>query len=165
MRGAPHHDLTIRAARHDEAPALTALCIRSKAHWGYDAEFMRLSAAALAIPETLIDAGHVIVAETATGHLLGVAAVTPLSETGHFDLALMFVEPNAIRTGIGRALFTAAVEIAAREGGVRLSILADPFAEAFYRRLGAVRNGDAPSDAIPGRRVPLLEYTISEARS
>ena len=165
MRSASHHGLTIRPARPDEAPALTALCIRSKAHWGYDAEFMRLSAAALVVPETLIEAGRVVVAETAGGDLLGVAAVAPLDERGQFDLDLMFVEPRAIRTGIGRALFAAAVEIAAREGGVRLSILADPFAEAFYRRLGAVRIGDAPSNAIPGRRLPLLEYTISEPHS
>jgi hypothetical protein len=27
--------------------------------------------------------------------------------------------------------------------------------------MGAVRIGDAPSDAIPGRRLPLLEYRLS----
>jgi GNAT superfamily N-acetyltransferase len=165
MRGTSHQDMAIRSARPDEASALTELCIRSKAHWGYDAEFMRLSAAALAVPETVIDAGRVVVAETSTGRLLGVAAVAPLPEPRRFDLLLMFVEPGAIRTGVGRALFTAAVEIIAGEGGDRLEILADPFAEAFYRRLGAVRIGDAPSNAIPGRRLPLLEYTIREGEA
>jgi hypothetical protein len=32
--------LSIRPARPDEAEALTALFYRSKAHWGYDDDFM-----------------------------------------------------------------------------------------------------------------------------
>jgi hypothetical protein len=45
-----------------------------------------------------------------------------------------------------------------------LLILSDPFAEAFYARLGAVRIGEGPSDAIPGRLLPLLEYAIPHRR-
>ncbi len=33
-------DWTIRAARPGEADALSALCLRSKAHWGYDDDFL-----------------------------------------------------------------------------------------------------------------------------
>jgi hypothetical protein len=44
--GVPIH---IRLARAGEAQALGALCVRSKAHWGYDAEFMRLSNGSLQI--------------------------------------------------------------------------------------------------------------------
>ena len=156
---------TIRPARPEEAAALTMLCIRSKGHWGYDAGFMRQAAAALAISEAMIDTGRVLVAESEEGSLLGVAAVEKLAGAGRFDLALMFVEPTAIRTGIGQRLFAAAVRIAAADGGKRLSILADPFAEAFYKKLGAVRIGEAPSDAIPGRRLPLLEYRIDHRRA
>jgi GNAT superfamily N-acetyltransferase len=144
---------------------LTALCLRSKAHWGYDAAFMCQSRAALTVTEAMISSGRVLVAETAVGSLVGVAAVARLDECDRFDLSLMFVDPAAIRTGIGRALFKAAVRLAANAGGTSLTILADPFAEGFYRRLGAVRIGEAPSDAIPGRMVPLLEYTINESRS
>ena len=42
----------VRSAKPGESQNLTALCVRSKAHWGYDAAFMKLSAAALAIPVT-----------------------------------------------------------------------------------------------------------------
>ena len=156
---------TIRPARPVEAVELTALCLRSKAHWGYDAAFMRQSRAALTVTEAMISSGRVLVAETAAGRLAGVAAVARLDECGRFVLSLMFVDPAAIRAGIGRALFKVAVRLAASAGGTSLTILADPFAEAFYRRLGAVRIGEAPSDAIPGRMVPLLEYTINESRS
>ena len=33
--------LALRPARPEEAPALTELCLRSKAVWGYDAAFMQ----------------------------------------------------------------------------------------------------------------------------
>ena len=119
----------------------------------------------MTVTEAMISSGRVLVAETAVGSLVGVAVVARLDECDRFDLSLMFVDPAAIRTGIGRALFKAAVRLAANAGGTSLTILADPFAEGFYRRLGAVRIGEAPSDAIPGRMVPLLEYTINESRS
>ena len=42
---------------------MTALCIRSKAHWGYDAQFMRQAETALTVSKAMIDAGGVLVAE------------------------------------------------------------------------------------------------------
>ncbi|HYB09907.1 MAG TPA: GNAT family N-acetyltransferase [Alphaproteobacteria bacterium] len=156
--------LRIRPARADEADDLTALCVQSKAYWGYDANFMRLSAVALAVTPSMIDEGCVLVAEDLHSRLVGVAAVARVSEDGKFDLARLFVLPSAFGIGIGRALFEAAVALAARQGGASLLILSDPFAEAFYERLGAVKIGDAPSDAIPGRRLPLLEYAIPNRR-
>ena len=45
---------------------------------------------------------------------------------------------------------------AQQRGAKRLTILADPNAAGFYERDGAVRIGEAPSDAVPGRLLPLL---------
>jgi hypothetical protein len=46
--------------------------------------------------------------------------------------------------------------------GVRcVRIQADSFAEPFYLRQGAVRIGEAPSDAIPGRKLPLLCFELA----
>jgi GNAT superfamily N-acetyltransferase len=151
---------TIRIARPEEAEMLSALCRRSKAHWGYDAQFMRLSEAALAVPRAPIEHGHVLVAEDAAGAPLGMASVEALERQGELDLAHFFVEPAAFGTGVGRALFAQAVELAKAKGARRLIILSDPNAVAFYLRMGAVAIGDAPSDAIPGRRLPLLRYEI-----
>jgi GNAT superfamily N-acetyltransferase len=134
--------------------------MRSKAHWGYDAEFMRQSANALTVTAATIAQGRVLVAEDQCGSLMGIASLEAMKTEGKFDLSLLFVEPSAIGIGIGRSLFDAAVELVAKDGGTSLSILADPFAAAFYQHLGAVIIGEAPSDAIPGRYLPLLEYTI-----
>ena len=43
---------------------------------------------------------------------------------------------------------------------MRLTILADPHAAGFYERNGARQIGEAPSDAIPGRSLPLYEIML-----
>ena len=48
----------VRLATRGEATSLTALCLRSKAHWGYDAEFMRLSTPHITVHERDIEAGR-----------------------------------------------------------------------------------------------------------
>jgi hypothetical protein len=45
-------------------------------------------------------------------------------------------------------------------GAERLTILADPNAPGFYERNGAARIGEAPSDAVPGRLLPLYELRL-----
>ena len=154
----------VRPARADEADCLSALCRRSKAHWGYNDAFLLASKPALTVSPARIAEGRVLVAEDANGNLLGIAAAEPL-EDRVFDLSLLFIEPAAIRTGVGEKLFRAIVGLIAREGAARLRIEADPNAEDFYVRLGARRIGEAPSGAIPGRMLPLLEYVISAMRA
>ncbi len=153
-------EITIRPARAEEADRLSDICRRAKAHWGYDAAFMVASDEALTITPAMIARGRVLVAESAEHEILGVASAEPLAAIGAFDLGHMFVEPDAMGTGVGRKLFEAIVVLVAAEGGKKLVILADPNAEEFYRRVGAKCLGDAPSDSIPGRRLPLLEFEI-----
>lgn len=153
--------IRIRLARPGEAPALGALCVRSKARWGYDAQFMRLSYRSLQIDPDAIDAGRVFVATDARDEPLGVADCCALPEPGVFDLLHLFVDPQAMRLGVGRALFEAACAWCVVQGGTKLVILSDPNAAAFYQRLGALLIGEAPSDAVPDRALPLLEYRLA----
>ncbi len=150
-------DIVVRAARAGEAQALTALCVRSKAHWGYDAEFMRLSRPTLTVSEADVATGCVLVAERA-GLAFGMAKVEPDGELG-----MMFVDPPAMGRGAGRALFEASVALARRFGARRMPILVDPNAALFYEHMGAHLVGHAPSDAIPGRTLPLYEYDLETA--
>jgi GNAT superfamily N-acetyltransferase len=149
-------EIAVRTAHAGEAAALTALCVRSKAHWGYDAEFMRSSQASLTVSDADIASGRVLVAER-KGVLFGVARVEPDGELG-----LMFVDPGAMSRGTGRVLFDAAVALARRLGARRMAILSDPNAAPFYERMGARLVGQAPSDAIPGRTLPLYEYDLTQ---
>ena len=149
-------DISVRAARLGEAEALTALCLRSKAHWGYDDAFMRLSRASLTVNDAEIASGCVLVAER-QGLVFGVARVEPDGELG-----LMFVDPRVLNRGAGRVLFEAAVALARRLGAKRMAILAEPNAAPFYERMGARFVSQGPSDSIPGRTLPLYEYDLSE---
>jgi GNAT superfamily N-acetyltransferase len=151
--------IAVRPARVGEGQALTALCVRSKAHWGYDAVFMRLSAAALMVEESDVAAGRVLVATDAVNRPLGVATVLGAGDS--VDLDALFVDPPAIGSGAGRALFGAAVRLARSLGARRMTVLADPNAASFYRRMGARFLRNAPSDAIPGRVLPLYEYDLT----
>ena len=105
--------ITIRAAREDEASALTALCLRSKAHWGYDADFLTASERSLTVSKGRVTEGRVLVAEDKDERLMGVAAADPLKD-GAFDLALLFIEPDAIGHGVGEKLFAAITALIAQ---------------------------------------------------
>jgi GNAT superfamily N-acetyltransferase len=146
----------IRPARPQEADALSRLCVRSKAHWGYDATFMALAGPAVRVRPESIECGDVLVAGDIA---LAVSAIAP-SDGEEWDLALFFVDPPAMGKGIGRALFDATADLARQRGAKSLFILSDPGAAAFYERMGGVRLGEAPSDAIPGRMLPTLRYTL-----
>jgi len=153
--------ITIRAALPGEASVLSRLCVRSKAHWGYDDAFLEQARRSLTIDPAAIDAGRVFVAIDARGGPLGVADCCPLPEPGAFDLVHLFVEPSALRRGVGRALFATACAWCTAQGGSKLMILSDPNAAAFYQRLGARRIGEAPSDAIGDRMLPLFEFALA----
>jgi GNAT superfamily N-acetyltransferase len=88
------------------------------------------------------------------GRLVGVAQINIIGNDA--NLLKLFVEPTVLRSGIGKALFTWATDLAKRQGAVRLVIEADPDAAPFYRRVGAQDVGLAPSGSIQGRMLPRL---------
>jgi predicted N-acetyltransferase YhbS len=150
----------IRLGRIDEASALLELCVRSKAVWGYDEASMALTRVVLRVKPEQIALGDVWVATTADGSIAGMVALAPGEQATTLDLDKLFVEPRWIRTGVGRALIAHAIDEARRRGANRLTILADPYAAGFYERTGARLIGEAPSDAIPGRSLPLYEIKL-----
>lgn len=119
---------------------------------------MKLSAAALQVDEADIAAGRVLIASGPSGPL-GMAAVLGAGEV--VDLDALFVDPPAIGSGAGRLLFEASVALARGLDARRMTILADPHAAPFYERMGARFLRNAPSDAIPGRLLPLYEYDLT----
>lgn len=151
--------ISIRPAGLDEAQQLSALCWRSKAHWGYDSDFMEQCREALTVRDEWIRRGWVVVAEL-DGEIAGVAAIAP--DGPDFEIAVFFVDPPFMGKGVGGALFKASIA-RARSGQVgRLTILSDPNAVSFYRKMGAQLIGAEPSDAIAGRTLPLLEIDLSD---
>ncbi|MYX73839.1 GNAT family N-acetyltransferase [Streptomyces sp. SID3915] len=148
----------VREGRPAEAAELTALALRSKAHWGYDEGFMAACREELAVRPADVTARRTAVAER-DGRILGFTMLDGAPPEG--ALGMMFVEPDAIGQGVGRLLFGHAREQARRLGFTLLTIDADPNAEPFYTAMGAVRVGAVPSGSVPGRMLPLLELALT----
>jgi GNAT superfamily N-acetyltransferase len=147
----------IRAPDVRELPALSELCMRSKAVWGYDAAFMKACRAELTFdPRDLVTSRIAVAAQGDS--VVGVAQVK--ISGAEADLQKLFVEPAALRGGVGRALFDWATEAAREMGASRMIIEADPDAAPFYRRLGARDVGVAPSGSIAGRMLPKLALEL-----
>lgn len=132
----------LRAARPGEERALSALVMRSKAHWGYDAAFLEACAGELRVRPGDPASRRIVVAEDGDGQLLGLASLEGTAPRA--ALGLLFVEPSAIGLGVGRLLYRDAVRRAAGLGMRTLVIDSDPHAAGFYRAMGAV--------AVPGAR-------------
>jgi len=153
----PERRIAIRPARAEEAAPLTDLSLRSKAVWGYDAAFLARCRAAMTVKvEAILTRPH-YVAEI-DGAVVGFYGFEP--EDDGIGLDYLFVAPEAIGGGVGRALWAHAVETARALGHENLIVVSDPNAEGFYRRMGARPIGARPSDLEPGRLLPLLRYPL-----
>jgi GNAT superfamily N-acetyltransferase len=149
--------VAIRPAEPDEADALTELTMRSKAHWGYDEEFMRAVRTELTMSRDTIAEQEVFVVEE-RGAIGGFYALIVSGDDA--ELSMLFVDPPFHGRGYGRALFEHAAREARALGAKKMTIDSDPFAEPFYLALGAERIGEAPSGSIPGRMLPRLRYAL-----
>jgi len=153
--------ISLRKARSAEAAELSNLAMRSKAFWGYSAEFMAACAAELTWDADDIDdpAFSFVVAES-TATIVGFYATRRLSDTD-YELEALFVDPEHIGSGVGRALIQHAVDALQQEQAATLSVLGDPHAEAFYVAAGARKVGMQASGSIPGRELPLFEIALN----
>lgn len=157
--GASRLPCILREPTVEELPALAALCLKSKAVWGYDNNFMEACRGELTIELRDLRSTSIAVAEK-NDKIVGVAQVRVVGSEAH--LLKLFVEPTTLRGGLGRTLFVWATDQATRRGANRLVIEADPDAVPFYRRMGAEDCGFAPSGSIAGRMLPRL---VKELRS
>jgi GNAT superfamily N-acetyltransferase len=148
----------IRRARPDEGEALTRLARRSKAYWGYDADFLNRAAPELTVTSRAITEHEVWVVE-GDGKVLGFYQIKLGQPAWLEDL---WLEPEAIGAGYGRRLWDHAVSIARAAGASAMELDAEPYALGFYERMGAVWVCDTPSRVIPGRRLPRMRLPLGD---
>ncbi|MBR7838078.1 GNAT family N-acetyltransferase [Actinospica durhamensis] len=169
-------NFAIRPARPEDAEQLSVLAQRSKAHWGYDEEFLSAFRSELTIRAESVVPRRTQVAvggkdlggtDAESGltqgaepeeRILGFATLEGEAPAG--ELGMLFVDPDVIGQGVGTGLFKHISSLATQLGFHRLTIASDPFAEPFYLAQGAVRIGAVPSGSIPGRSLPLLALAL-----
>jgi GNAT superfamily N-acetyltransferase len=131
----------IRDASSTEASALEALQRRSSEIWEEYREQLAAHPEVFEMPQAFIDNGWVRVAVDAAGRSIGFAVVIPFDGRAH-ELDGLFVEPDEIRRGVGRALVEDAAERARSGGATALEVTAGP-AVPFYERVGFAVTGPA----------------------
>jgi GNAT superfamily N-acetyltransferase len=127
----------IRDASPTEAAALEQLQRRSSDIWVQYREQLAAHPEAIELPRRFIDDGWVRVAADDDDTPLGFSVVIPGSP-GHsadHELDGLFVEPRAMRGGIGRALVEDACGRARTAGARELWVTAGP-AQRFYEQAG-----------------------------
>lgn len=132
--------VTIRAASPAERVALEALQRRASMHGPMYREQLAAHPDAITIPEDQIADGLVRVAEQ-NGRVVGFSVLlAPVAGTSELDG--LFVEPDRMRTGVGRRLIADACAIARTRDATRIDVNANPQALAFYDSVGFVRVGE-----------------------
>jgi N-acetylglutamate synthase-like GNAT family acetyltransferase len=87
------------------------------------------------------------------GRLVGFATLRPEGRSG--ELEDLFVDPDWMRRGIGRALVLDAVDTARRQGLMRIDVTANPHALEFYERVGFRPEGITETPFGPGHRMTV----------
>lgn len=150
---------TIRRATADEASALTGIAHAAKRHWGYPEAWIARWRDALTITPAYVRS-HIVFVAVDVGDLPRGFYALAIDGAGA-TLDHLWIEPEWMGRGLGRALLSHALKTARTEGAARLEIDSDPYAEEFYLRMGARRVGEVRADVDDVRRVlPRMEIAL-----
>lgn len=149
--------LTLRPAARSDLEEASALCIRSKASWGYDNQLLAHMSGELTLThdDLLTDKTQLAFLN---GEMIGVAQVG--WDRRELFLHKIFISERIFRSGVGRILYAWALNAAREMGADRLVIASDPGAVPFYHAMGALDDGEMASGSVFGRMLPRLAHTL-----
>ena len=151
--------MQIVRAHPNDAATLTAIALAAKRHWQYPEAWMECWREALTIRPEFIAAHetHVALMEN---RAVGFYALEHKDAGLH--LQHLWVAPEWMGRGVGRALFQHGLERARQLGSTRIEIESDPHAEGFYQRMGARRVG-SNACVVDGQRreLPVLVCEVT----
>lgn len=142
----------IRDATAGEAGALEDLQRRSSLVWEEQRAQLLAHPDAISLPVSMIRDATVRVAHD-VNRVVGFSVTLATVGDGPAELDGLFVEPDLMRGGIGRALIADVVAGAEQRGVTAIEVTANPRAVDFYRRVG-FRGGEPVSTRFgPGLRM------------
>lgn len=157
----------IRPAVRADSNILTEISFASKKYWHYPEVYFEIWETELTVSAEYIEANEVFVYDSDDGiagyyslvELLETQAINSIEIAAGLWLEHMFIIPGKIGQGIGRQLFNHCVTHSASQKYSKLRILADPYAQPFYLKMGCQYIKEFPS-SIQGRTTPYLEYLL-----
>ena len=149
-------DIQIRRAMPEEAAVLTEIAHAAKRHWGYPENWIEHWKGDLTITRDFISNHEVYVAVT-DKEIAGCCAL--VVEDSQAELEHMWIRPQYMGAGYGKALFVHVMQRAATLRAPAVELSADPNAEGFYKHMGATRIGEVRSE-IEGQPRVLPRMTV-----
>jgi ribosomal protein S18 acetylase RimI-like enzyme len=152
--------LKIRPALPEEAETLSQIAFTAKAHWGYPERWMEIWK-----PQLTFDPDYLANNESwvAAVNEVPIGFYTLQDKNRNAWIENLWVSPEYIGKGIGKALFLHAVESSGQRGYHTLQLEADPNAVGFYQRMGMYRIGERHSEVDGERRsLPVLEMKLEK---
>ena len=155
--------MQILRARPNDAATLTEIAFAAKRHWGYPERWIASWTDLLIVqPESVAEQ------ETYTAYVDGepVGFYSLTRRPDRMCLEHLWVLPQSMQQGVGRALFGHAVQ---RVRGLKFGVLeieSDPNAAGFYERMGARRVATTVTEMEGQRReLPIFVYEIDQRAS
>jgi len=152
-------DIQIRRAQPNEADVLTEIAHAAKRHWGYPENWIEHWKDDLTITADFIANNEMYVAINGE-EIAGCCALVMRDSLA--ELEHMWIRPEHMGNGVGRALFNKIMERAMAFDAKTVELSADPNAERFYKRMGATRIGEIRSEIDGQPRVlPRMSVDLS----
>lgn len=145
-------------AQPEHAEILTRITIAAKRHWNYPERWIQIWLPLLEISPEYISENEVWI-KTIEGS--PVAYYSLKQDVNELWLDNLWVLPECMGRGIGRELFSHALERSSERGVSTLMVEADPHAECFYQHMGArtVSEHRSEIDGQP-RILPIMEIDV-----
>jgi GNAT superfamily N-acetyltransferase len=151
-------DLQIRRAKPEQAEALTQIALAAKRHWGYPECWMELWKPQLTFGPEYFEENESWVAEFNNAPI---AFYTSLEKDGSAWLENLWVSPAWIGRGVGKSLFSHALDLSRQRGYKILRLEADPNAAGFYEKMGMYKIGERRSEVEGQTRIlPIMEIAL-----
>lgn len=149
----------VRAAP-ELAESLTRIALAAKRYWRYPERWIEIWTPILTLTPEYV-AGNPTFVAVEDGSPVGFYALVLSQDGSRAQLDHLWILPEWIGRGLGRALFQHAATTARTLGVSVVDIEAEPYAEPFYRHMGARRTGERTGQIEDQPRVlPLMEVDL-----
>ncbi len=154
--------MNIRPAETSDAEQLSAIAQAAKSYWNYPAEWLEIWRPQLTIsPEIIRHSQVFVLSEEIGSEPIGFYVLhldPPAAQLEH-----LWIVPARIGSGCGKLLFRHAETLAEQFGCTAIDIDAEPNAEDFYKKMGAVTIGHTES-TLAGtiRRLPQMRLLLRD---
>jgi GNAT superfamily N-acetyltransferase len=150
-------NMDIRRALPEEADTSTEIAIAAKSYWGYPEAWIQKWKLMLTFTSQKIEETDVFV-RMVDDELAGFYRL--FFRGSRAILEDLWIKPDFIGKGVGRALFEHALGHCRLVRVEILEVEADPHAQGFYEKMGMHKVGDRPSDVDGQRNLPVLELKL-----